>query len=142
MGAAGPAMIFVCTLVLATLVFTLLAAYASHCFLVVVVDTSAGNDAVSWPKEPYKDWLWKPLYLTWLIAFWLMPVGLILRIAKPTFLADTKLLQFIAFALPGLWLFLPITLLSSASATSRWVLFRPAIVRGLMRFPASVLGFY
>ena len=47
----------VATVIVGTYVF----AYASHCFLTVVEQTSAGNDEVVWPNEPYQDWLHPPL---------------------------------------------------------------------------------
>jgi hypothetical protein len=135
-------MIFVCTLVLATLVFTALAAYAAHCLLVVVEDTSAGNDVVQWPDEPYRDWIWKPVYLAWLIAFWAFPVAIIVRLTRPPILHDSVSLQILLFSLPGLWLFFPISLLSSLSARSRWVVFRPAVLVSLASFAPTTLGFY
>jgi hypothetical protein len=135
-------MMFVCTLVLTTLVFTALVAYASHCLLVVVEDTSAGNDVVQWPDEPYKDWLWKPFYLAWLMAFWAFPVAIAVRVIQPPILQESRSLQVMLFSLPGLWLLFPISLLSSLSARSRWVVFRPAVLASLARFAPTTLGFY
>jgi len=138
----GEAIIYMITMVAQIGVGIVVGSYLAHHFLVIVELTAAGHDRMTWPKEPYKDWLWKPPYLAWLIAFWLAPAGITLKFVKMPFLADSKWLQFIALALPGLWLFFPITLLSSFSATSRLIIFRPAIVRGLLQFPGKLLGFY
>ena len=138
----GEAIIYMITMVAQIGVGIVVGAYLSHHFLVIVELTAAGHDRMTWPKEPYKDWLWKPPYLAWLIAFWLAPAGITLKFVKMPFLADSKWLQFIALALPGLWLFFPITLMSSLSATSRWIFFRPAMLKGFARIPGSVLGFY
>src|SRR5205823_10342801 len=141
-GAAGPAIMFMMFLLAQVLVGLCVAAYAAHSFLTIVQDTAAGNDEVIWPDEPYYDWLWKPAYLSWLIAFWLVPEGIYLKVAKPEFLAETPFLRFLLLALAGLWLMFPVSLLSSLTASSRWVFFRPKVLMGLARFAPSVAAFY
>ena len=65
----GAAVMYMLLLLAQVVVLIYLAAFAAHCFLVVVENTAAGNDRVRWPDEPVYDWLWKPPYLVWLVAF-------------------------------------------------------------------------
>src|SRR5438128_2593341 len=112
----GGAVMYMLLLLAQVVVLIYLGAFAAHCFLVVVENTAAGNDRVRWPDEPIYDWLWKPPYLVWLVAFWLVPAYLVLRAVKPAFLRESPGLQFLAVALPALWLLFPVSLMSSLSA--------------------------
>jgi hypothetical protein len=115
------------TMVVGTYVF----AYASHCFLTVVEQTSAGNDEVTWPNDPMYDWLWQGVYMLWLTALWLGPIVLALRAVAAAH-GDASAVAHVLLAAAALvWLCFPITLLSSMSASSRWVLFSPRLVRRL-----------
>lgn len=123
------------TMVVGTFVF----AYTSHCFLTVVDQTSAGNDEVVWPNDPMYDWLWEGVYMLWLTALWLGPIVLALRAATDPAAGWHVLVVGAALV----WLFFPVTLLSSMSASSRWVLFSPRLVARLYgQRPGSLLLFY
>src|SRR5205823_10246025 len=70
----GSAFLFVPLLAAAAVIGGVVFAYAAHCFLTVLEQTAAGNDEVTWPDEPYVDWLWKAAYMLWLSSLWLAPV--------------------------------------------------------------------
>jgi hypothetical protein len=137
MGALGPAMIFISLLVLGGLVGVVVLTFAARCFGVIVEQTAAGSDEVAWPDEPMVDWLGRALHLLWLVAFWLVPVALLLRLLRHLAPNGSPAL----FFLPPVvlfWVLFPVSLLSSYSAVSRWVVFRPAVLAGLFRvFPAT-----
>jgi hypothetical protein len=137
MGALGPAMIFISLLLLEGLVGVVVLTFAARCFGVIVEQTAAGSDEVAWPDEPMVDWLGRALHLLWLVAFWLVPVALLLRLLRHLAPNGSPAL----FFLPPVvlfWLLFPVSLLSSYSAVSRWVVFRPAVLAGLFRvFPAT-----
>jgi hypothetical protein len=122
----GGAILFVCTLAATMIVGTFVFAYASHCFFTVVEHTSAGNDEVVWPDGPFYDWLWEAVYMFWLTALWMGPIALAMRAAT----AGSASVLFVSAAL--VWLFFPITLLSSMSASSRWMVFSPKLVSRLV----------
>ena len=137
----GEAIIYMSMMVMQILVGLVVATYASHCFLVVVELTAAGNDEVRWPSDPMKDWLWKPFYLAWLLGPWIVFAGI-----GASWVANRVEIPkghvFVALIVPGLWLFFPISLMSSLSANSRWIIFRFSILKGLLRIPIALLGFY
>jgi hypothetical protein len=110
--------------------------YTAHSFLVVVQETAAGNDTVSWPSEPWSDRLGDFCYLAGLLTLWLLPAYcLVWFLEQPGWL-------FALWAIGVLWLIFPVSVLSSLSAASRWVMLRPAVIWRLRkRFP-SWLGFY
>src|SRR3954447_25531347 len=125
------AIFFVLGLVATVIVGTYVFAYASHCFLTVVEQTSAGNDEVVWPKEPYQDWLWEAVYMLWLTALWLGPIVLALRAVTAANAGAGVASEVIVAAAVCVWLFFPITLLSSMSGSSRWVLLSPRLLSRL-----------
>jgi hypothetical protein len=135
-GAAGGSLIFFSLIALLVLVSLAVLSYAAHSFLVVLVDTAAGNDEIHWPNEPSVDWIWKLWYLAWLVAVWAVPVSLVLEALQ----LPSRLVGLAAVGI--LWLIWPITLLSSLSALSRYVLFRPVILRELGKHFGATLTFY
>ncbi len=131
-GAAGIAMIFFFALITAVIVGLITLSYAAHSFLLVVENTAAGDDDVRWPDEPVYDWLWKLWYLLWLVGFWFVPAwflvdGVLTRVLKLPAVGVAPIL------LAVVWLLFPISLFSSLSAHSRWVVLRKEIVRRLAR---------
>jgi hypothetical protein len=140
-GNAGNAIMFVSLLVGEAIIGLWVLMYAAHCFLVVVEDTSAGNDAVYWPDEPLTDYFWKLFYLAWLGAIWLIVPWLVLRLAAPTFLTD-HLGESAMLAGAALWLLFPIGLLSSLGASSVWIVFRPGVPIRMVRRIVPVAGIY
>lgn len=119
--------------------------YACHSFVLVVADTSAGNDEVFWPDEFLTDWIGKLLYLLWLVAIWLVPTWLLLHEAE---WAESPFVQTLIY-LTVLWLFFPIGLLSSMSVSMFWVVVHPVFVWKLAKqgralgivYAVSALGF-
>jgi hypothetical protein len=138
----GAAIVFVCLLAGFSLFCIATAGYAANCFLIAVEQTAAGIDETTWPDEPLVDWLGKVLFLFWMVAFWLVPTGFLLRFTKDAFLPGEPVLRFLLPSAFLLWLLFPISLLSALSAQSRLVFFRPAILGGLLRCFPSVVFFY
>jgi hypothetical protein len=134
--ATGTSLLFFAALILQVLLGLAVFSYAAHSFLTIVVDTAAGTDQIRWPAEPFTDWLWKPWYLAWLVAFWMAPLGLVLALFKFTAM-QIALLGLILF-----WIVFPVGLLSSLSATSRWMVFRPVIVWCMLRYFGTTLVFF
>lgn len=137
----GEGILFVCLIATTVIISTCVAAYAAHCFLVVVENTAAGNDEVTWPDEPFLDWFWKVFYLVWLAG---LGVGLIWWPVRRLQLANDELklpMQILAAVL-GAWLLFPICLLSSLSANSVWAIVRWPVLRQLARNPGATAVFY
>ncbi|HEX4592430.1 MAG TPA: hypothetical protein VH120_21045, partial [Gemmataceae bacterium] len=122
----GAAIFFVLTLVATMIVGTYVFAYAAHCFFTVVEQTAAGNDEVVRDTGPYIDWLWQVVHILWLTGLWLGPIVL----AVNSGLAGHTAALIVSATL--VWLLFPITLLSSMSAASRWVIFSPRLVSRLL----------
>jgi hypothetical protein len=140
LGAFGATLLFICTLVGATLVGVYEFLFAARSVLVAMQGTAVGEDGIAWPDEPLLDWMGGSLHVAALALLWLVPIGIVARGVGPSLAPGDPLLGFLLLAVPGLWLFFPIGLLSSLSATSRWVFFRPAIAAALLRiFPATML---
>src|SRR5947209_9955741 len=130
MAALGPAMIFVCLLLAEVLVGACVLTYAARCFGVIVEGTAAGNDEVDWPDEPMFDWLGRAAHLLFLLALVLVPGAVVGRLLIRLQVGVPPGLAFLP-TLVLFWVLFPITVLSSYSATSRWVVFRPALLGGL-----------
>src|SRR5262245_24357180 len=122
--------LFVALILFSLLVFS----YAAYSFLLTFVNTAAGNDEVVWPGDPIQDWLFKLWYFLWLLALWAVPASLLLGFIGLSRAASAGVM------LGLLWLIFPVTLLSSASATSQFIVLRPMIVGLLFRhFGATVV---
>ncbi len=133
----GGAIFFVLCLATTMIVGTFVFAYAAHCFFTVVEHTSAGNDEIIWPDGPFYDWLWEAVYMLWLVALWLGPIVLALRAATE---GSARVLV-VSAAL--FWLFFPLMLLSSMSASSRWMLLSPRLLSRLIgQRSGSLMMFY
>src|SRR6185437_2662074 len=117
-------------------------AFVARCVLVVVQETGLGQDEVTWPAEPIQDWLGHAVLFVELLGLWLLPAGLIARMLRHVWLPDEGMLRILLLAGPGLWLFFPIVLLSSLSASSRWVPFRWTIFCQFLRIAPAAVGFY
>jgi hypothetical protein len=134
--AAGYLLIFFSLFVASILVGLLVLSYAAYSFFVTLTSTAAGNDEVIWPGEPITDWLFKIWYLGWVLAVWAVPASLLVGLfglSRPLF----------ALCLAGvLWLVFPVGLLSSLSASSRFIVLRPMIIALLLRRPGVTLRFY
>jgi hypothetical protein len=142
MGAAGPVIMFVLTFAATVIVGTFVLAFVARTVLVVVQETGVGQDEVSWPNEPYVDWLGHAVLFIELLGIWVAPAALAARMLRHTWLPEEGFLRVLLLAGPGLWLFFPIGLLSSLSAESRWVPFRWAILVRFVRVAPAALIFY
>ena len=137
LGALGNGILIVFLLAFGAMVGGMVLSYAAHCFLVVVEQTAAGADQVAWPDEPFVDWMWKGLYILWIAAAWLVPAWLIARAAAPDSLVYFLLVEALFFGL-----FFPVSLLSSLSATSGFMLIRWTVVDRLFRCGGVLAAFY
>jgi hypothetical protein len=142
MSNAGPAIVFVCLLLLTGILGMGLFAYAAYCFLLVVQQTAAGVDEVEWPSDPLPDKLPSVAYVVCLLALWVAPAGIIARVDRNNALGDSPLLTFFAASVLILWALFPISLFSSLSAGSAWIVFRLTVLRFFARCPGAVLVFY
>ncbi|MBL8795078.1 MAG: hypothetical protein JNM56_14310 [Planctomycetia bacterium] len=134
-GGMAAVLVMMFTLALNAIVGLWVAAYAAHCFLVTVEQTAAGGDAVEYPEESLLDWCWKVVYLLWLTAIWLVPLGLLHRNGY----LDAP---FLPLAVGFLWLTFPVCLFSSFGSESVLVIFRFDVLWRLLRHPLAVLSFY
>jgi hypothetical protein len=141
-GAAATAMIFVCLMVATLIVGLFFFIYAAYCFLVVVQDTAAGADSVRWPSDPLYDKLPRAAYLAGLLAVWIAPAGLLLRLKPENAIDRSPVLTFLLVATAILWLLFPIGLFSSLSASSPLIVFRFTILRFFARRFGAALCFY
>lgn len=124
MDGAGPIIVLVFLVVGSVIVGLYVFAYASHIFFSVVEATAAGADDVAWPDSPYVDWIWKGVFLAWLMSLGL-PLLVVTRLISG---------NFFPFVALGLWaLFFPLMFLSALGAPSRWFVFWPAVIWGLVR---------
>lgn len=136
------AFIFVPLLAFTMAYTALLIVYSAHVFLVVVEDTAAGNDEVTWPSDPLYDWAWKGIYLTWLAGVWLIPALLVARMFSPLFPEEVRGAWFVGLTALAFWVAFPISLLSSMSAESSFAVLHGGLFARLARRGGSVLAFY
>jgi hypothetical protein len=142
MGDVGTAIFFTLTLVAEIILTLYVLTYSMHCLQVVTRDTADGNDVVTWPSEPFQDWVGGSLHLVLVVVVCLAPFGLLARNWRPAWLPDDFDLRFLLLAVPGLWLLFPVALLSSLSGSSRWFVLRPVVVWNLLRAAPSTLAAY
>ncbi len=135
-GAAGALIFFFSILVALILSGLVVFGYAAYSLLVVLVNTAAGNDEVRWPGDTFMETVWQFWYLLWLVAVWAVPVILITGSLHASGMLAAAILGVV------LWLTFPLTLLSSLSASTRWVIYRPAMVGLFARHANLLLGFY
>jgi hypothetical protein len=136
------ALIFIVLLMADVILGLFVICYAGHCFLVVMQDTAAGNDEVTWPDEPLQDWLLRGLYMVGMVAIWLAPIGILRGSLHSHAVADDVTLVLLGVGAALVWLMFPISLLSSLSGSSRLFLLRGAVLRQLARIPGALLVFY
>ncbi|MGH9676654.1 MAG: hypothetical protein ACRD36_06090, partial [Candidatus Acidiferrum sp.] len=117
-------------------------AFTAYYLLTVVSDTAAGTDEVRWPGELMIDWLGQSLRLFGMVAIILVPAGILVRALAESYPSQHKGFWILALIMSWLWLVFPIALLSSMSASSLFVVFRPAIARDLLRIFPRALLFY
>jgi hypothetical protein len=136
------AMIFVSLLAMSVLVGLFTYLHAAHCFLTTVQQTAAGNDRIRWPNEPFYDKLPRAGYLACLVAIWIAPAGLLLRLSPDVALDGSPLITFLTAATLLLWTLFPVGLFSALSGSSPWLVFRFAVVQFFFRRFGATLIFY
>jgi hypothetical protein len=70
MGGAGLVIIFVMASVAGGVVSLFYLVFASHYFLVTLIDSSSGQDEIHYPDENVVDWWWKPILCLWILLLW------------------------------------------------------------------------
>ncbi len=142
LGAFGSSLLFICALLVGTVLTASVLAYTAHYFLVVVADTAAGVDKVRWPADLIVDWIGQSLRLFALVGVLLVPVGLLTPIIGRLLPPDYAGLEMAVAVVAWLWLVFPVGLLSSMSVGSVFAVVRPAVVVALMRRWPAVILFY
>jgi len=135
-GALGTLLFFFLTLIAEIVISLYVFAYAAHCFLVILINTAAGDDEIKWPDDLFTDWFLRVWHFLWLLAVWLVPAHFIMKLLH----APAPL--YVAGIVTLLWLIFPVSLLSSLSSLSSWVVFRPVILRALLMHFGPLAGFY
>jgi hypothetical protein len=139
-GDIGSAILLIFTLVGVGIGACYLFGYAGICLLSVVQETASGNEELSWPDDALVDKAGRAMYFGMALAVILIPVGILARALQDVLFPEDNGLRLFVLVGPGLWLLLPVGLLSSLSSTMRWLMFRPAIVVRMLRlFPATAL---
>jgi hypothetical protein len=136
------ALLFIVFLMAEVILGLFVICYAGHCFLVVMQDTAAGNDEVSWPDEPLQDWVVRGLYMVGMVAIWLAPIGILRGALRSQGVGVDLTLALLGGGGALLWLMFPISLLSSLSGSSRLFLIRGAVLRQLARIPGALFVTY
>ena len=142
MGDVATATFFMLSLAAELILGLYVLTYAMHCLLVVVRDTADGNDEVTWPSEPFQDWVLGALHLVVVVVLVLAPAGIASRALSRQWLQDDPTLRLLILSLPALWLLFPVALFSSLSGSSRWMVFRPVVVWNLLRVAPFTAAFY
>jgi hypothetical protein len=139
MGNAGTVIIFVMCVVATGLVGLWTLFYASHCFFVIVEQTSAGVDRVIWPDEPFVDWLGRGIYLAALLVVCAFPAAMLAAFLAPLF--DDP--RWLAPILGAMFLLLfPIIVLSALTSESAWGILHPLVLMGMAYHFLPSLAFY
>jgi hypothetical protein len=138
LGGLALAMFLIFSLAGIAIVGSIVFVSAAHRFLVLLEQTAAGGDHITWPDEPYVDHLGKAIHVAWLAVLWLAPGFLLSCLLGPALSGWKRLL------LPAsvFWFFFPLSLLSSLSAASRLTLLRGDVIRRLLEQPAALAGCY
>lgn len=139
MGNAGPAIILVLSIAAVGFIGSLWAGYVSDAYLNIVQETAAGLDDVHWPDIAVFDWFARLLHLGWLVVFWLVPSSFLAMAIAPAWLRAEGGFASLLFLV--VWLLVPVSLLSSMSAPSRWFVLYWPFLRRLAKHPFHFLGF-
>lgn len=137
----GRGIIFVAVLVGCIIVGLYLFMYLSHCLLTVVEQTGAGADRVTWPDEPFHDWVGKLFYLGGLVVFWLIPIVGIMKLSEELIgPLDIPIRSLVTVT--ALWLIFPISLISVLTGHSRWQILQLSVLRRSCLIPGTTLTLY
>jgi len=127
------ALIFVPLLALTAMVVGAVWCYVAHTFVHIVEETSAGNDEVRRSEEPLTDWLWQSGYIASFVFLWGAPAYLLGRLTSQRAHGDWKPVVFALTIASVLWIFFPISFLSSMSIEAGWTPFAPGLILRLLR---------
>lgn len=128
MAGAGIVILFVVSLVGLTIFSLIYLTVASHYFLTTITESSAGNDEVQYPREGIIEWWWKPLFVVWVLAFWIIPTAALCA-PLASISPRAAIITFVAV----IWVLYPLSL-SSALATQNWFFFvHPVIFWRMLR---------
>jgi hypothetical protein len=141
LGNFAAALQFIVLLLVTGLFGVALLLYAAHIFVTIAQQTAGGLDEMTWPKDPWRDWIGSALHLLLLVGAWAVPLGFVLRAVGPERLAASVALY---AGVPAVcfWLVFPVTLLSSFSGGSPLALLRPEVPGRMARCPGGTFGFY
>jgi hypothetical protein len=131
------AFLFVPLLALTWAFGLVLAMYCSHIFLGTLEATSAGNEEVEMPDDPFVEWLVKLVYFAFFVIIWSIPSLIFWAMTK----GDSPSMRFLSLLIP-FWFCFPIGILSSLSLRSRWVPFWPGLLERMSQRPNRVMQFY
>lgn len=141
MGQSANVILFMATLVGLAIFGAYVLAHTARCFLLIVEQTTEGMDKIDWPRDPWTEWILRAAHLAGVVALWLVPVGLALRVLGRT-APHAALVLWVALPTLFFWLLFPFNLLSAFSAVSPWMLFRWEVLRRMARRPAATALFY
>lgn len=133
-GSLGQALILMTAMAALGIFVPLWLCYASHCFLVVLTESSIGDAEVNWPDETVLEWWWKPLYCVGILAFW--------GTAGATVLSPLVLAGPWVYGIAGavlLWYAYPIGILSVMDAHNALAVVHMPLILRLMRYAGPVL---
>ncbi len=142
LAAFAKAAFFITFLCMSVISGTFFVAFLASCLLMIIEQTASGNDEVVWPDEPFVDRLLKAVEFLWLTAVWVAPAGLLLRLAGPYVAPEATGWLVVAACALSFWLMFPVGVLSSQSAGSAWVVFRPKVIAAMLRRLPATLAFY
>jgi len=140
-GNFGGALQLVILIVLAVISGLYILAYTCNVFLTIAQQTAGGLDEITWPKDPWYDWIGKAVHLLLVVGVWMVPLGIVLRLIAPESPAASIAL-YVGVPAALFCLLFPITLLSSFSAGSPLALLRPEVLRRMARCSGGTSSFY
>jgi hypothetical protein len=115
------------------IVFLPASLYAASCFFVIVEDTSAGSDEVTWPEAAGLVDGWARLFhLFWVFACCALPIAIIWQAGIDALWTGD--LWWLVPLVMLLFLF-PVLSLSSMAASSRWLIFDRAMLARMLSRP-------
>ena len=137
MAGAGNVILFVVFFVGCVIWSGIYLTFASHYFLTTLTESSAGNDEVSFPSEGILDGWWKPLLMLWVLAAWVVPLGIV----TGPLLAASPIAFGIVFGLLFLLIY-PLSLFSVLYAQNWFMLLHPQVIGRLLRHTLAFVYVY
>ncbi len=107
------------------------ALYPAACFLNIVEDAAGGNDDVKWESFAWTECIGKLLYLAWVLGCGAALAAIIVQGIHLVVPLATELWLLLVVVLATI--FFPVTLLSTLTAASAWVLVEPRLLAAFIR---------